>query len=186
MAPPARLIDLDGTLVDTFPHYAEAIEGASPHASGILQALLSGGNVIALMRAHGVTPANVGSALRRSTVRLVDGWSPTITELRLRGHPVGVVTSLPGWLTSAVIDAIGLRDQLDVIVTNARKPSASGLLTAFTALGLEPTNDDVYVGDTQVDEQAARACGIGFVWVSWGYGTSSARVLNRPEGLLDV
>lgn len=185
MAGPARLLDLDGTLVLSYPLYAAALATAgSAVEASVLEALREGQNVVALMRASGVTPAAMGRALDGTEVIAVAGWDVTLAELRRRHHPLGIVTSLPGWLAHALLSRAALEPTVDVVIANARKPSPAGIFKALAVLGTTPSEADVYVGDTGIDGEAARRAGISFAWASWGYGPPQEPALERPEDLL--
>jgi phosphoglycolate phosphatase-like HAD superfamily hydrolase len=185
MVGPARLLDLDGTLVLSYPLYAKAIATAGSAAeASVLAALHDGQNVVALMRASGVTPAAMRWALDRTEVPSVAGWDVTLAELRRRRHPLGIVTSLPVWLAQALLLRAALEPAVDVVIANARKPSPAGIIKALAVLGTTPSEADLYVGDTPIDGEAARRAGISFAWASWGYGPPQEPALERPEDLL--
>jgi phosphoglycolate phosphatase-like HAD superfamily hydrolase len=192
VAAPVRLLDLDGTLVLTHAAYARCLSGGSQaKADSLVAALRNGASVVTLAKRAGVSRATLVNSLHAGSVTLVDNWATTLGELRTRGHPVGVVTSLPGWLSRPLLEATGIADVLDVLVdasvTRVAKPNPTPLLIAFDRLARTPSRDDLYVGDTAADAAAASAAGIGFIWAPWGYGAMPADAprLGSPSDLLD-
>jgi hypothetical protein len=56
------------------------------------------------------------------------------------------------------------------------------MLAVLNAIGLDPSVDQGYVGDTRTDLDAARAAGLSFAWASYGYGEpvpSAQKVIER-------
>jgi phosphoglycolate phosphatase-like HAD superfamily hydrolase len=193
MAGSVRLLDLDGTLVLTFPTYARALARVGPISEdAALASLTSGTPVVKLAdRIRGGRSAFI-TALRSIPVQVVPGWLETIETLRRDGVSVGVVTSLPGKVAVPVLERSGIAPLLDVVIhagiCRVPKPHPRSLLTAFAYLRRKPSSDDFYVGDMPNDAAAAKAAGIDFAWASWGYGPDDGYpvVLDHPEALLDL
>jgi phosphoglycolate phosphatase-like HAD superfamily hydrolase len=193
VAAPVRLLDLDGTLVLTRPIYARCIAGEDEtRVREVARALESGTSVVVLARAAGVTKSQFTRRLEADPVPLVDGWKSVLPALRARGHSVGVVTSIPGWLATPLLAAAGIDGLLDVIVhagvCRIAKPSPRPIQVAYSLLEQTPDAGDLYVGDSLVDAGAASAAGVGFAWASWGYGSGpdGAWRLNTPMDLLEA
>jgi phosphoglycolate phosphatase len=74
----------------------------------------------------------------------------------------------------------GLDAHMEVIVTGQdveeRKPSPEGILQALDKLGVTPARA-VYVGDTPIDHQTARAANVHFVGIQSEYATLEAEPL---------
>ena len=70
------------------------------------------------------------------------------------------------------LEANGIEDWFEVIITGSDvsvpKPSPEGILKALWQLGIPP-GQALYVGDTEVDYQAASAAGTHFVAVVGGH-----------------
>jgi len=77
-----------------------------------------------------------------------------------------LVTSSMRTFTDAILKHFGWADLFDVVITaddvKKGKPDPEPLLTAVRLLG---TERNIYVGDTDIDRQAARAAGIPFIHV---------------------
>ena len=193
MAAPARLLDLDGTLVLTRPLYARCLAGANDERiCEFADALAMGGNIVRLMAGAGVGRGAFKRRLAALDVQLAPGWAEVLPALQDRGHPLGIVTSIPGWLAAPILAAAGIADLMDVVVhagvCRVPKPSAKPIMAAYDLLGLAPATEDVYVGDHAVDAMAAAAAGIRFAWASWGYGEEppGARRLAAPADILEA
>lgn len=65
------------------------------------------------------------------------------------------------------------------------KPAPDLILAAAGALSLDAA-EVIYVGDTQIDIQAAHAAGSRAAWVRWGYGREDRCLAERPEHILDT
>jgi phosphoglycolate phosphatase len=92
-------------------------------------------------------------------------------ELAARGVPMGIVTNKPHGPALEVVEALGLSRFFAVVLGGgagpAKKPAPDGLLVAAGKLGVRP-GDCLYVGDSDVDIEAARAASMLPVWCSWG------------------
>lgn len=105
-----------------------------------------------------------------STVFL-PGAGRVLTTLHGAGYRLGVVSTKYRCRVEDALERDGLLGFVDVVVGSddvpRPKPAPDGLLRAAGALGLA-TGDCVFVGDSEVDAQAARDAGMGFVAVLTG------------------
>lgn len=163
VAPSAVLIDLDGTTWDSDPWYAAIV----PPRAGDLRP------VAVRFRDSGITHAKFAKVARQhiEQLELQGQVVEVLTELHSAGVPVGAVTNLPGWITNPMLSASALGGLLDVTITygdtRAHKPNPEPLLLGLRRLGVEPTSDAWYVGDTKGDATAARRAGISFAFASY-------------------
>lgn len=115
-------------------------------------------------------------------ITLIDGSVQVVKELKNAGFVVGIVTSSWGTVGVDYLDRHGLKSCLDIIITSrdvpAKKPAPDSLVECLFRLGSSP-KEAVYVGDSPVDIQAARAAGTWVVGVLTG--TSDYDTL-RKEG----
>ena len=116
----------------------------------------------------------------------------TLGELRRRGKKIGVVTNGRQVTQEGTIDALGIRDFLDVVlvseVEGVRKPDRRIFERAVARLGVGPS-ECCYVGDhPEVDVSGARAAGLHAIWkrtTYWGVPAESVPVIeNLGEVLL--
>ena len=188
-APRAILFDLDGTLADTAPDLAAAVNklrvdrGLEPTPYPILRPTASAGARGMIGAAFGLTPADEGyEALRlewfdnyqsamavHST--LFDGIVGLLDGLTDAGIAWGIVTNKPARFTDPLVGLIGLAHAGCVIsgdTTPHPKPHPAPLLEAARQLNIAP-EECWYVGDDLRDIEAGKAAGMKTVACSWGY-----------------
>jgi N-acetyl-D-muramate 6-phosphate phosphatase len=212
-APRAILFDLDGTLADTAPDLAAAINllrttrGLEPTPYPVLRPTASAGARGMIGAAFGLTPddpgyadlaaeflANYGAALTVHS-SLFDGVPALLTGLQERGLAWGVVTNKVARFTDPLIGPIGLGQAGCVIsgdTTAHSKPHPAPLLEAARRLGLAPEHC-WYAGDDLRDIEAGRAAGMATIACAWGYcgateprGWGADYLLDSPLALIDA
>ncbi|MET0203284.1 MAG: phosphoglycolate phosphatase [Casimicrobiaceae bacterium] len=207
------LFDLDGTLLDTGPDMAAALnrlriaEGLEALPYMQIRPLVSHGAPRLLRLAFGEPEAERHESLRRRFLdfyraalavhtRLFDGFEAVLSAIESSGLRWGIVTNKPGWLAEPLVAEVGLAARCACLVAGdtlaERKPHPLPLLHAAGLLGLEP-RECVYVGDAERDVQAARNAGMiplvaGFGYLGDGDDPAAWRadaVFARPEDLVD-
>jgi phosphoglycolate phosphatase len=179
LATRALLFDVDGTLWDSFPWYAEVLAGLSGREQeAVLDELRCGSSIVTLAKRCGVTDGQFRSACRRCVDRLqlYPDVRETLTEIERRGTLLGIVTSLPERIAVPILDAVGLTDHFPVIVTAGTvrrgKPHPDGLHYALREMRIVHAETAYYVGDMAADAVAAERAGMLFAWAAYGYGAS--------------
>ena len=93
--------------------------------------------------------------------------------MRAGGLKSGCVTNKLLRFAEPLLARFSLRAMLDTVVggdsTAAKKPDPAPVLEACRRLGVTPA-DTLLIGDSVHDARAARAAGMAFVAVSYGYG----------------
>ena len=207
------LFDLDGTLLDTAPDMAAALnrlriaEGLEALPYVQIRPLVSHGAPRLLRLAFGEPEAERHESLRRRFLdfyrvalavhtRLFDGFEAVLSAIERSGLRWGIVTNKPGWLAAPLLAEVGLAERCACLVAGdtlaERKPHPLPLLHAAALLGLEP-RECAYVGDAERDVQAARNAGMiplvaGFGYLGDGDDPAAWRadaVFARPEDLVD-
>ena len=115
MARRTLLLDLDGTLWDSRPWYAEILARLSGDSATELEdTLASGVNIRRLASERGVTSHRFDREAGRSAVslRLYDGVLQTLDDLSNLATSIGVVTNLPGRLVETVLQETGIASHL--------------------------------------------------------------------------
>jgi phosphoglycolate phosphatase len=185
----AVLVDLDGTLVDTAPDIAAAVNRML-HALGAPALALEtvtgfiGNGVPTLVRrvlaASGTPPSRHALDLfqRHYTdvngrySRVFPGVVTGLARLRDAGYRLACVTNKPQAATATLLASSGLAAYFDAVVggdaTPHMKPHAAPLLHACRLLDADPACS-VLVGDSNVDVAAARAAGMPVFIVRYGY-----------------
>lgn len=188
-APRAILFDLDGTLADTAPDLAAAVNwlrterGLEPTPYSVLRPTASAGARGMIGAAFGLQPGDDGyeelrlawfdryqsamavhSSLFGGVAQLLDG-------IRAAGMEWGIVTNKPARFTDPLIPQIGLAHAGCIVsgdTTGFSKPHPAPLLEGARRLGIAPEHC-WYVGDDQRDVEAGRAAGMVTVACAWGY-----------------
>jgi len=186
----AVLFDLDGTLADTAPDLAAAVNqmrharGLAPAPIERLRSLASAGARGLIGGAFGIGPdhpdfaamreeflANYEANLRVETV-LFPGIDAVLDDLDARGVRWGIVTNKVARFTDPLVALMHLDRRAACVVsgdtTPYSKPHPAPLLHAGEALGVEP-HRVVYVGDDVRDVQAGVAAGMTTIAAAYGY-----------------
>jgi len=213
--PKALLLDLDGTLADTAPDLAAALNAVlqeegrrplpfhevRPHVSFGAPKLvrLGFGEDLAaeeFERLRGRLLEHYARGVCEET-RLFDGFEAVLAHLESLGIPWGIVTNKPGWLTNPLLAALGLDRRSACTVSGdtvaERKPHPLPLLHASAQIRVPPERC-VYVGDAERDIQAGRAAGMVTVAASWGYipadddprDWAADRLFDEPSGIVEL
>lgn len=184
------LFDLDGTLADTAPDIAHALnrvlgeEGEAPLPLAAIRPIVSQGGRAMVEYAFGIDSKSRGfdSLLRRfldiyrdnvaNRTCLFPGMEAVLGAIEARGINWGVVTNKAQWLTHPLMDGLGLTARAACIVsgdtTANRKPHPEPLLFACGQLRSTPAQC-LYVGDSSKDIQAGRQAGMCTVVALFGY-----------------
>lgn len=178
MAARALILDLDGTVWDSYPWLARLIGGGRRDAeAAALAALRDSGNAAKLLRDAGITGARFKSICAASDeLRTYPGVPKTLRTLHERRLPLGVVTNLPAWIAEPMLSCVGIAGYFGSVVVWSRSQKSLRILASLDELGVEPAPTVWYVGDLATDAAAAAAAGVSFAWVSYGYGAA------RPSG----
>jgi phosphoglycolate phosphatase len=218
MTPPrplAVLFDLDGTLADTAPDLAAALNRTLVHFDRPpapyehIRPVVSHGAMALVRTGFAMTPEDPGFAERRQFLldsyakhlcdktTLFDGMAEVLAYLEGNGIHWGIVTNKPAWLTEPLIDAMGLDDRAACVISgdtcSNRKPHPEPILHACQLIGCD-VSATWYVGDAGRDIQAGRAAGCTTVAAMYGYlhpddpaDTWNADLtITQPRMLLDL
>jgi phosphoglycolate phosphatase len=186
----AVLFDLDGTLADTAPDLAGALNrllaerGRSPVPIEEARPVTSSGARGMLRVGFGIDPQHAEyeplkarfldlySARICVDTTLFAGIAELLAALEARAIAWGVVTNKAERFTLPLLDALALRTRASCVVggdTAPRaKPHPDPLLHAARAMALAPELC-LYVGDDLRDVQAARAAGMPVIAAAYGY-----------------
>lgn len=195
-APCPVVFDLDGTLVHSAPDIrlgVNRVMAARGLAAFSLPEIVSyiGDGLPKLtervMAARGLTPARFDEiypeiaaaygAANGEETRLYPGVADALARLAARGHRLGVCTNKPLDPARDVLARVGVADLFDVVIggdsLSTKKPAPEPLIAAFDALG----GRGLFVGDSDVDAETARVCGVPFLLFTEGYRKSPAATL---------
>jgi phosphoglycolate phosphatase len=198
-APDCVLFDLDGTLLDTAPDLATALNRLrrergvrEPLSAEAVRPTVSHGSPGMLKLGFGLEPDDPAYAelnqrlleLYRAAIAidtaLFPGMSEVLSHLETHGIHWGVVTNKPGWLTEPLLEALDLRARAACVVSGdtlaKRKPDPEPLLYACTTVGAAPGRS-WYVGDAERDVRAGNQAGLTTLVARFGYLGAE----DRPE-----
>jgi len=184
------LFDLDGTLADTAPDLAYALNTllnehhrevlpyeiirpvASHGAAGLIElgfGIASGAPRFSPLRERFI--AIYRTHLTRET-HLFPGMPELLDQLTARGINWGIVTNKPAFLTDPLIEQLGLAEDAVCVVsgdtTANRKPHPEPMLHACQLAGSKP-EECLYVGDAARDIEAGNAAGMRTLVALFGY-----------------
>ncbi len=208
------LFDLDGTLLDTAPDLAWALNelrrrhDLPPLPFETIRPAVSHGGLALIRMGFGLTPDHPDTGplrqellgLYRDNIAIRTRPFPGIPELlgslAAMGLKWGVVTNKPGWLTEPLMQAMALNPAPDCIVSgdtlHERKPHPAPMLHACRMTGSQP-DQCVYVGDAQRDIEAGSRAGMHSLVALFGYigededpaSWGADACLESPEEILD-
>lgn len=187
----AVLFDLDGTLADTAPDLAHALnETLAAHGRKALDFatirphVSHGSTALIRLGFPDLDPeAETFAALREQLLevyrdnlathtRLFAGMADCLQGLERLGLRWGVVTNKPGWLTEPLLTELGLSARAACIVsgdsTALRKPHPQPILHACRQIGLDAPQC-IYIGDAERDIVAGRNAGMKTLVALFGY-----------------
>jgi len=187
------VLDLDGTLVDSVPDLASALNramaarGLAPFDHPGTAAMVGDGARVLFTRACAARDAAFEEAgfdafLADYTAhaavesRAFPGAADTMRLMQGQGWRFAVCTNKPAAATHALLDALGLSPWFAAIGGGdsfpTRKPDPAHLLATLAAAGGSPAAA-VMVGDHHNDVRAAAGAGVPCIFAGWGYGPAS-------------
>lgn len=189
----ALVFDLDGTLIDSAPDIAKAInhilmqDGRPPLSLDTVKTLIGDGAGVLVERAYGLSgPKPDADTLMRLTERFVEhyaalpadpdtvfpGVRDMLAELSADGIRLGLATNKPGLATRKLLSELDLDRHFTAVAAGDslpyRKPDGRHLAWVIGQLGATAATT-VMVGDNANDVAVARAVGCPVVAVSFGY-----------------
>jgi phosphoglycolate phosphatase len=183
------LLDLDGTLLDTAPDMAAALNrlrvesGRAALDPSAIRPHVSHGAAALVRLGFPDVPEDEFQRLRErflvvyasdiaSATTVFPGFEAVLAALEAQRVLWGVVTNKQTSLTTPLLEHMRLTRRAACVVcgdtTGQRKPHPAPLLHAAGLLGLEP-RQCVYVGDAERDVQAGRAAGMHTLIALFGY-----------------
>jgi phosphoglycolate phosphatase len=190
----AVLIDLDGTLVDSLPDIACAINsmrvelGLSTLPLKQIASYVGKGVDVLVHRALTGTIDDQAppedfqrgkqsfdrhySQVNGNESRVYPGVQQALQELQGKGMPLACVTNKPRAFTLQLLERMNLRTAFATIVsgddTQQKKPDGEPVRHACRLLGVAPA-DAAVIGDSENDVLSARAAGCRVIVVETGY-----------------
>ncbi len=189
------LFDLDGTVADTAPDLAHALNllrqehAKDPLEFRHIRPVVSIGAAAMIKLAFNSTERDPDFETLRARLleiysknicrhtSLFPGMASVLDHLDNHSRRWGIVTNKPGWLTVPLLDALDLTQRASCIVSGdslpQRKPNPEPLLHACKLMGCTPANT-IYIGDADTDIKAGLNAGMATGVASYGYLDSEA------------
>jgi phosphoglycolate phosphatase len=184
------LFDLDGTILDSLPGIEGSVRAAFaacglPAPATRLRELIGPSIRTILAGAGHIEDEKLLDALEHAFREDYDseGWRRTVCypgadavlkTMREQGRRLFVISNKPRHISLRILENENILAFFDSILTrDSRHPAFANKEEMITTLLSEQTiaaTDAVMVGDTIEDARAAAATGIGFVWMTHGYG----------------
>lgn len=192
------LFDLDGTLVDSAPDLAKALNrvladaAAEPLDLPAVTAMVGDG--VRKLVERGLAARDLALDLDRAVDRFLDiyegalavasrpypGVPETLASLAADGWRMAVCTNKPEAASRRLLGALELDRHLAAIAGGdsypVRKPDPRHLTLTLEELGLNGT-PAIVVGDSRNDLLAAGAANLPVIWATYGYGGEAAAAL---------
>lgn len=192
--PNALVFDLDGTLLDTAPDLAHAVNevllemGCTPLPDAAILPMIGNGVVMLLRRALNAAALEIQEEefaglvshfldiYFRSliiTTTPYPGVIDTLHILRDRGWKMGICTNKPQRHSLALLDRLKLAPFFSAVVGGdaapVRKPDPAHVLATLAALD-SPPHGSVMIGDSDNDTRAGSGAGCRTILFTYGYG----------------
>ncbi|CQI88762.1 phosphoglycolate phosphatase [Yersinia rohdei] len=200
--------DLDGTLVDSAPGLASAIDLALQHlglpvaGKDLVSTWIGNGADILVERAlrwAGREPDAQAMAHMRElfdhyyaqTVeqgsQLFPQVKATLEQLAAHGLPMGLITNKPTPFVAPLLSSLGINQYFSVIIGGddvvVKKPHPAPLYLLLAKLGLH-AREMLFVGDSRNDIMAAQAAGCPNIGLTYGYNYGEAIATSHPDCVL--
>jgi len=208
--PTAIVWDLDGTLVDSAPDLASALNtvldkrGFFTHSIDVVRSMIGNGVPKLVERgfnAVGIRPdpaqldeliamfVKEYKACATDNTRPYPGVVEALQEIHSMNIPMGVCTNKPEAFTQQILGGLGLAGYFSSVVggdtTSTRKPDPQPVLACLRGLVSEPVSS-LMIGDSVHDVHAAHAAGVTVGVVPWGYRSAPVEELGADFVLRDL
>lgn len=208
--PKLVMFDLDGTLIDSVPDLAVAVEsmllklGRPP--AGIENVRMWVGNGAPLlvrralagnMDAKGVDDAEAEQALEifmeayaggHEHTKVYPGVRESLKWLQKQGVEMALITNKPERFVAPLLDEMKLGRFFRWIVGGdtmpQKKPDPAALFFVMKMAGVTP-QESLFVGDSRNDVLAAKAAGVRCVALSYGYNHGRPIAEESPDAVID-
>lgn len=184
------LFDLDGTLLDTAPDLAAALNhvltsnGKEALSFETIRPWVSHGGLVLIKNGFNIDESDSEfDDLRQQLLdyyrnnlsvktNLFPEMAEVLEQLEAKGILWGVVTNKPAWLTEPLLEQLGLKQRSSCVISgdtlSERKPHPLPLQHACELMGCD-VSESLYVGDAQRDIEAGRNANMPTLVALFGY-----------------
>lgn len=210
IAPKLVLIDLDGTLIDSVPDLAYAVdtmmkllELPQRGEQSVRQWVGNGIEKLVMRALANDLEANSDNELYERALPLFkkaynqcngsrSQLYPQVREgldwLKMQGYTVACVTNKAEQFTLPLLKSLGIYDDFALIISGdtlaKKKPDPLPLLHAAKYFNCQP-EEALMIGDSVNDVQAARAANFHIICVTYGYNHGQDIRLANPDVVID-
>ncbi|QIB49900.1 phosphoglycolate phosphatase [Pseudomonas sp. OIL-1] len=208
--PQLVMFDLDGTLVDSVPDLAAAVNhmlgqrGRAPASLEQVGDWVGNGAPVLVRRAlagsvdhAGVDDDEAEAALQvflqayggaHELTTLYPGVAECLDWLQHQGLKMAVVTNKPQRFVAPLLAEMGIAGFFEWLIGGdtlpVKKPDPAALLHVMRLAQVEPEHS-LFIGDSRNDVLAARAAGVRVVAVPYGYNHGRPIAEENPDLLVD-
>ena len=208
--PRLAMFDLDGTLMDSVPDLAAAVDkmlmllGREPAGVAHVRDWVGNGSKVLVRRAlagqlqhDGVADELADEALAlfmqaysggHDLTTVYPGVHECLDWLRARDVKLAIITNKPTQFIEPLLEEKGLTGYFQWLVGGdtlpQQKPDPAALLWVMDQAGVEP-GDSLFVGDSRNDVRAAKAAAVPCVALSYGYNHGEPIANEEPALVLD-
>ncbi|WP_423063549.1 phosphoglycolate phosphatase [Candidiatus Paracoxiella cheracis] len=199
--------DLDGTLLDTAPDLAAALNQVLTHHDRptlplkVIRPAVAEGTRGILKQGFPIDENDEQFDLLKEEfletyeqimtreTKFFDGMEQVLDYLDDNALPWGIVTNKPGWLAKPLLSHFNLDNRYTCLVAGdtlaKRKPDPEPLYHACYLTGTDPEHS-LYVGDALGDVRAAKTAGMYIIVATYGYLRPDYQPhLWQADGLID-
>ena len=191
----AVIFDLDGTLIDTIDGIGFAANlslkkfGYAPRDRAFYVSII--GNGARALIAHAIGPDSKDENLVTTVLtdflgeyeknwevnlKIYDGMIELVDQLHAKGIRMGVNTNKPDVIAQKIVRHFFGADKIIEIVGSQKafpnKPNPTGTLQTLDHINARP-EQSFYIGDSVVDINTAKNCGMPSIICTWGYGNQN-------------
>ncbi len=208
--PRLAMFDLDGTLMDSVPDLAAAVDkmlmllGREPAGVAHVRDWVGNGSKVLVRRAlagqlqhEGVADELANEALAlfmqaysggHDLTTVYPGVHECLDWLRARDVKLAIITNKPAQFIEPLLEEKGLNGYFQWLVGGdtlpQQKPDPAALLWVMDQAGVKP-GDSLFVGDSRNDVRAAKAAAVPCVALSYGYNHGEPIANEEPALVLD-
>ncbi|HEX8594636.1 MAG TPA: phosphoglycolate phosphatase [Pseudomonas sp.] len=208
--PKLIMFDLDGTLVDSVPDLAVAVDkmlvalGQPPAGLESVRTWVGNGAPILVRRAlaNGLDHSAIDDQLAEKALAIFmeayaekheftvvyPGVRETLKWLQKKGVQMALITNKPERFVAPLLDEMKLGRFFRLIVGGdtlpQKKPDPAALFFVMKMANV-PASQSLFVGDSRSDVQAAKAAGVACVALSYGYNHGRPIAEESPALVID-
>ncbi len=205
MKPDTIIFDLDGTILDTLEDLGDSVNFAllknnlPRRTTEEIRSFVGNGIRLLIERAvpENTEPTIIDSCFddfkahykgnSTNKTKPYEGIAEVLNELKKTNIKLALVSNKADFAVQEIVEryfpdtfqyATGEKEGI------RRKPYPDSVFTAMEYLGSDK-NNTVYVGDSEVDVETARNCGIPCVAVTWGFRDKDVLEKLEPQYIID-